>query len=159
MKSELNITLISAGCTISGDMIVDHGISSFGLLDGGVISTQGLLHVGEGGLVKGSVQGEHVRIDGRVDGNVHARGTLEINGHVSGDILYCGTIRLGPRAALNGTLKRVSRMLTIETDAAVADVPNAAPVAAAVTADPAVDNLAQPTPQTSNVTEFARAKV
>ncbi|WP_088177000.1 bactofilin family protein [Paraburkholderia caledonica] len=117
MKNELSITLVSAGCTISGDMIVDHGVSYFGLLDGGLISTQGLLHVGDGGLIKGNVQGDHVRIDGRVDGNVHARGTLEINGHVSGDIMYCGTIRLGPRAALNGTLKRVARMLTVAPEA------------------------------------------
>ena len=127
MKTELNITLIARGCAITGDMVVDHGISCFGLLDGGIISTQGLLHIGEGGLVKGVAQGEHVRIDGRVDGDVHARGSLEINGQVSGDIFYCGTIRLGPRAALNGTLKRVARMLTIEAEseqkpAAVADV-------------------------------------
>src|SRR6478752_1080973 len=116
MKTELNITLIARGCAITGDMVVDHGISFFGLLDGGIISTQGLLHIGEGGLVKGVAQGEHVRIDGRVDGDVHARGSLEINGQVCGDILYCGTIRLGPRAALNGTLKRVARMLTIEAE-------------------------------------------
>ncbi|MDR5777112.1 MULTISPECIES: polymer-forming cytoskeletal protein [unclassified Caballeronia] len=116
MKTEFNITLIARGCAITGDMVVDHGISCFGLLDGGIISTQGLLHVGEGGLVKGMAQGEHVRIDGRVDGDVHARGSLEINGQVSGDIFYCGTIRLGPRAALNGTLKRVARMLTIEAE-------------------------------------------
>ncbi|WP_321794775.1 polymer-forming cytoskeletal protein [Caballeronia sp. J97] len=118
MKTELNITLIAPGCAITGDIVVDHGISCFGLLDGGIISTQGLLHIGEGGLVKGTAQGEHVRIDGRVDGDVHARGSLEINGQVSGDIFYCGTIRLGPRAALNGTLKRVARMLTIEIESA-----------------------------------------
>jgi cytoskeletal protein CcmA (bactofilin family) len=116
MKTELNITLIARGCAITGDMVVDHGISCFGLLAGGIISTEGLLHIGEGGLVKGMAQGEHVRIDGRVDGDVHARGSLEINGQVSGDIFYCGTIRLGPRAALNGTLKRVARMLTIEAE-------------------------------------------
>ncbi len=111
LKTKPNITLISAGCSITGDIIVDHGISCFGLCDGGLISTQGLLHVGEGGLIKGSAQGERVRIDGRVDGNVHARGSLEINGQVTGDIFYCGTIRLGPaRGALNGTLKRVARM-------------------------------------------------
>jgi cytoskeletal protein CcmA (bactofilin family) len=145
MKTELSITLISAGCTITGDMIVDHGISCFGLLDGGIASTQGLLHVGEGGLVKGTAQGEHVRIDGRVDGNVQARGTLEINGHVSGDILYCGTIRLGPRAALNGTLKRVARMLTIEVEQVSADSEKP-------------DELAAAQAPGTNVTEISRAK-
>lgn len=39
----------------------------------------------------------------------------------AGDIFYCGTIRLGPHASLNGTLKRVTRMRTIETDAAPAE--------------------------------------
>ncbi|MFM0027399.1 polymer-forming cytoskeletal protein [Paraburkholderia madseniana] len=149
MKNELSITLISPGCAISGDMIVDHGVSCFGLIDGGIVSTQGLLHVGEGGLVKGTAQGEHVRIDGRVDGNVHARGTLEINGHVSGDILYCGTIRLGPRASLNGTIKRVARMLTIEAEQVGADSER---------------RVEQPSAQVtgeraeSNVTELSRAK-
>lgn len=123
MKNELCITLIAPGCAINGDMIVDHGVSCFGLCAGSVISTRGLLHIGEGGLVKGSTQGEHVRIDGRVDGNVHARDSLEVNGHVSGDILYSGTIRLGPDASLNGTLKRVARMLTID----VAPPSNATP--------------------------------
>lgn len=149
MKNELSITLLSPGCTINGDVIVDHGVSCFGLLNGGMISTQGLLHVGEGGLVKGTAQGEHVRIDGRVDGNVHARGTLEINGHVSGDILYCGTIRLGPRASLNGTIKRVARMLTIEAD----DVANGEGAPAAMTAAQAAYERSE-----SNVTELSRAK-
>ncbi len=116
MKSDLNVTLIAAGAAMHGDMVLDHGVSCFGLCDGSIVSTNGLLHIGEGGLVKGATQGEHVRIDGRVEGNVHARGSLEINGHVSGDIYYCGTIRLGPRAALNGMIKRVARELTIEAE-------------------------------------------
>lgn len=99
--------------------------------------------------MKGSVQGDHVRIDGRVDGNVHARGTLEINGHLSGDIMYCGTIRLGPRAALNGTLKRVARMLTVEPGTSESANPKLASAASPAAA---------PEPAESNVTEFTRAK-
>ncbi|SAK97071.1 Polymer-forming cytoskeletal [Caballeronia glebae] len=148
MKTELNITLIARGCAITGDMVVDHGISCFGLLDGGIISTQGLLHIGEGGLVKGMAQGEHVRIDGRVDGDVHARGSLEINGHVSGDIFYGGTIRLGPRAALNGTLKRVARMLTIEAESEQEQASIAAPRSS---------ETAGVGHSESNVTEISRA--
>lgn len=146
MKTELNITLIAPGCAIAGDMVVDHGVSCFGLVDGSIISTQGLLHIGEGGLVKGMAQGEHVRIDGRVDGDVHARGSLEINGQVTGDIFYCGTIRLGPRAALNGTLKRVARMLTIEAEPAQPNVSAQALPAQSV-----------PDRPDSNVTEISRA--
>ncbi|MEM5371872.1 polymer-forming cytoskeletal protein [Paraburkholderia azotifigens] len=157
MKTELNITLISPGCTITGDMIVDHGVSCFGLLDGGIVSTQGLLHVGSGGLVKGTAQGEHVRIDGRVDGNVHARGSLEINGQVTGDILYCGTIRLGPNAAINGALKRVPRMLTIEAEPISTGGEQMPEVSAPAQGQQAETPLATERSE-SNVTEFARVK-
>jgi cytoskeletal protein CcmA (bactofilin family) len=149
MKNELSITLVSAGCAISGDMIVDHGISYFGLLDGCLVSTQGLLHVGDCGLIKGNVQGDHVRIDGRVDGNVHARGTLEINGHVSGDIVYCGTIRLGPRASLDGTIKRVARILAIEANESHGAGDRVGELTPAQAAYERAD---------SNVTELSRAK-
>jgi cytoskeletal protein CcmA (bactofilin family) len=104
----LNVTLLAAGATIHGDLILDHGLSAFGIVDGSLVSSAGLLHVGLGGMVKGTVQGEHVRIDGSVEGDVHARATLEINGRVKGSIFYCGTIRLGPRAAIDGQLKRVA---------------------------------------------------
>ncbi|MDR5762935.1 polymer-forming cytoskeletal protein [Caballeronia sp. LZ035] len=148
MKTELNVTLIAPGCAITGEMVIDHGVSCFGLLNGGIISTQGLLHIGEGGLVKGSAQGEHVRVDGRVDGDVHARGSLEINDQVSGDIYYSGTIRLGPRASLDGTLKRVARMLTIESEA----VDDQNPIAGVpLTAPKVVERDA------SNVTDISRA--
>jgi len=43
LKNELYITLIATGCAINGDMIVDHGVSCFGLCNGSVISTRGLL--------------------------------------------------------------------------------------------------------------------
>jgi len=152
MKNELNITLIATGCAINGDMIVDHGVSCFGLCNGSVISTRGLLHVGEGGLIKGSVQGEHVRIDGRVDGNVHARESLEINGHVAGDILYSGTIRLGPGATLNGTLKRVARMLTIDT-ASMSDATGQVEATESAATSPVVGATEK---ADSNVTEIHR---
>ncbi|CAN7793946.1 polymer-forming cytoskeletal protein [Paraburkholderia sp. SIMBA_049] len=112
----LSVTLLSPGVSIHGTVILDHGLSTFGIIDGNVISNAGLLHVGQGGMVKGQVEGEHVRIDGTVEGDVHARGILEINGRVKGNVFYCGTIRLGPRAALDGQIKRKSE-LTIENAA------------------------------------------
>ena len=114
MKPQLpTVTLLSTGLSIHGNVILDHGLSSFGIIDGNVISSSGLVHVGQGGMVKGQVEGEHVRIDGTVEGDVHARGILEINGRVKGNVFYCGTIRLGPRATLDGQIKRKSD-LTIE---------------------------------------------
>jgi cytoskeletal protein CcmA (bactofilin family) len=118
MKAQsLNVTLLSPGVTIHGDMILDHGLSTFAIIDGSLVSSAGLLHVGPGGMVKGQVEGEHVRIDGTVEGDVHARGILEINGRVKGNVFYCGTIRLGPRASLEGQIKRKASELTIENAA------------------------------------------
>ena len=118
MKAQsLNVTLLSPGVTIHGDIILDHGLSTFAIIDGSLVSSAGLLHVGAGGMVKGQVEGEHVRIDGTVEGDVHARGILEINGRVKGNVFYCGTIRLGPRASLEGQIKRKASELTIENAA------------------------------------------
>jgi cytoskeletal protein CcmA (bactofilin family) len=111
-----NVTLIAAGAALHGDMILDHGLSNFGMISGTLIATNGLLHIGAGGLVKGNVDGRIVRIDGTVEGNVHARDTLEINGRVKGDVTYSGTIRLGEQAELDGQIRRVARELTIEND-------------------------------------------
>lgn len=118
MRTQLNVTLLAPGTMIEGSVILDHGLSLFGIVDGNLIANEGLLHIGQGGLVKGQVEGEHVRIDGTVEGDLHARGSLEVNGRVKGNIFYCGTIRLGPSASLEGQLKRVSRELVIENTAA-----------------------------------------
>ncbi|MFM0154884.1 polymer-forming cytoskeletal protein [Paraburkholderia sediminicola] len=118
MKTQqINVTLLAPGSTIHGDVILDHGLSAFGIISGNLVANAGLLHIAPGGMIKGQVEGEHVRIDGTVEGDVHARGSLEINGRVKGNIFYCGTIRLGPRAALDGQISRVSRELTIENGA------------------------------------------
>lgn len=115
-QNTLSVTLLAPGSAIEGNLILDHGVSLFGIVDGNMITNEGLLHVGSGGLVKGQVEGEHVRVDGTVEGDVHARGSLEINGRVKGNIFYCGTIRLGPSASLEGQLKRVARELVIENE-------------------------------------------
>ncbi|MPW10929.1 polymer-forming cytoskeletal protein [Paraburkholderia sp. CNPSo 3155] len=117
MKQQpLNVTLLSAGLSMHGDVILDHGMSNFGIVDGNVVSSSGLVHIGPGGMVKGQVEGEYVRVDGTVEGDVQARGALEINGRVIGNVYYYGTIRLGPRASLEGQVKRRSD-LTIENAA------------------------------------------
>ncbi|MBN3785638.1 polymer-forming cytoskeletal protein [Burkholderia sp. Ac-20353] len=131
MKTKsLNVTLLAAGAVIHGDLILDHGVSAFALINGSIVSTAGLLHIGQGGMVKGQLQGEYVRIDGAVEGDVHAREMLEINGRVKGNVYYCGTIRLGPKASLDGKISRVARELVIENTAEpVQQVPPAEPVA------------------------------
>lgn len=102
-----NFSLIQAGLSIHGDVASDHGISCFGLVGGDLRSSQGLVHIGPEGLIRGTVEGDHVLIDGTVDGDVAARTSLHINGKVKGRIAYAGTIRLGPNAALEGTISRI----------------------------------------------------
>ncbi|MEI7298640.1 polymer-forming cytoskeletal protein, partial [Paraburkholderia tropica] len=63
MKNQLNVSLLAPGAAIEGDLILDHGLSLFGIVGGNLIANEGLLHIGLGGLVKGMVDGEHVRVD------------------------------------------------------------------------------------------------
>ncbi|KWR85403.1 hypothetical protein RN01_05100 [Cupriavidus sp. SHE] len=107
MTQPTTFSLIQAGLSIHGDVASDHGISCFGLVDGDLRATHGLVHVGPQGLVRGAVTGEHVQVDGTVEGDVAARKSLQINGRVKGRIIYAGTIRLGTNAALEGTINRV----------------------------------------------------
>lgn len=121
-QQSMNVSLLASGIDIVGNIVLDHGVSLFGVLQGSVISTRGLVHIGETGMVTGNLDGEHVRIDGSVQGDIRARESVEINGRVSGTIYYSGTIRLGSHAIIDGQLKRVGRELVIEAaDSARAD--------------------------------------
>ncbi|CAE6962906.1 bactofilin family protein [Paraburkholderia domus] len=104
---ELSVSIIAQGCSIEGNAIAEKGITILGLVKGDVYSHSGLLHIGDDGRVYGNIDGQNVLISGKVEGNVRARGTLSINGHVRGDIRY-GTIRLGEDADLDGC--RVQRI-------------------------------------------------
>jgi cytoskeletal protein CcmA (bactofilin family) len=99
---------LQAGLVIHGDIVVDHGITILGYVDGNVTSTSGLVHIGPGGLVRGTVSGEHVVVDGTVEGSIAARGLLCINGRAKGDINYAGTLKLGNAASIEGKVARVA---------------------------------------------------
>nr|WP_315593802.1 polymer-forming cytoskeletal protein [uncultured Cupriavidus sp.] len=123
-----NFSLIQAGLSIHGDVASDHGISCYGLVGGDLRSSQGLVHVGPEGLIRGTVEGDHVLIDGTVEGDVAARVSLHINGKVKGRIAYAGTIRLGPNAALEGTISRING-IAYDAHSAAASAVEAAPEA------------------------------
>jgi len=114
MKNNANLSLLSSGVDIQGNVILDHGVSCFGIVKGSVISGQGLLHIGDTGHIVGNLDGEHIRVDGSVEGDVRARESIEINGRVHGNIFYSGTIRLGPNVVVDGQLKRISRDRVID---------------------------------------------
>ncbi|HVI89414.1 MAG TPA: polymer-forming cytoskeletal protein [Dongiaceae bacterium] len=101
-------SVLQAGLVIHGDIVVDHGVTILGYVDGDVTSTSGLVHVGPGGLVRGTVSGEHVVIDGTVEGSIAARRVLCINGRAKGDINYAGTLKLGNAASIEGQVTRVA---------------------------------------------------
>ncbi|TPQ30622.1 bactofilin family protein [Cupriavidus pinatubonensis] len=87
-KSPIAISLLNYGICTHGDVVADHGISCGGLIEGNMTVTQGLLHVAAGAIIRGRAEGEHVLIEGTVEGGVAARASLEINGRVKGDIIY-----------------------------------------------------------------------
>ncbi|WP_407513229.1 polymer-forming cytoskeletal protein, partial [Ralstonia sp. GP71] len=61
-------------------------------------------------VIKGSVTGQFVLIQGAVEGDVNAQVSLKVEGAVKGEIRYAGTIRLGPHANLEGRITRIPRL-------------------------------------------------
>lgn len=96
-------SVLRAGMSIHGDITADHGFTCLALVTGNVSASHGLLHIGRGGVVHGNVDGDHVVIDGTVEGDVVGRTSLVINGRVKGKIFYAGTIRLGENVSLEGS--------------------------------------------------------
>ena len=78
---------IGTGGRVRGDLSAPGGFLIDGTVEGSV-SADGPVVVGEGGTVEGSVRGRDVVVLGRVRGDVHATGHLEIGpkGKVLGDI-------------------------------------------------------------------------
>jgi cytoskeletal protein CcmA (bactofilin family) len=78
---------IGAGSRVRGDLSGPGGFRIDGTVEG-AISAEGPVVIGEGGVVEGSVRGRNVVVLGRVRGDVHVTGHLEIGpkGKVLGDI-------------------------------------------------------------------------
>ncbi|NKA72527.1 hypothetical protein BL241_03645 [Ralstonia solanacearum] len=110
MKEQLEISIINEGMAIHGNVDMDHGGSILGLVNGNVVSSGGLLHIGPAAVIKGSVTGQFVLIQGAVEGDVNAQVSLKVEGAVKGEIRYAGTIRLGPNANLEGRITRIPRI-------------------------------------------------
>ena len=78
---------IGTGSRVCGDLAGPGGFRIDGAIEGAV-DAEGPVLVGEGGSVEGSIRGRDVVVLGRVRGDVHASGHLEIGpkGKVVGDI-------------------------------------------------------------------------
>ena len=78
---------IGTGSKVCGDLAWPGGFRIDGAIEGAV-DADGPVVVGEGGSVEGSIRGRDVVVLGRVRGDVHASGHLEIGpkGKILGDI-------------------------------------------------------------------------
>ena len=74
-------TLIAQGCRIDGDLVFRGGLRVDGQISGDVRSETGgvgYLQVTRSGEIRGEIRVAHVVIDGRVIGNLHIAGRVEL---------------------------------------------------------------------------------
>jgi cytoskeletal protein CcmA (bactofilin family) len=86
-------SLVAQGCQIDGNFKFSDGLRLDGGLTGDVTSLPdhpSMLVISESAVVTGAVQADHIIINGRVDGPVHARVMLELQpkARITGDVTY-----------------------------------------------------------------------
>ncbi|MDD4942899.1 polymer-forming cytoskeletal protein [Rhodoferax sp.] len=86
-------SLVAQGCEIQGDFTFAEGLRLDGSLQGnlmGQADQPSILVISESAVVAGSVLADHVIINGKVDGPVHARHMLELQpkARITGDVTY-----------------------------------------------------------------------
>lgn len=109
-------SLISERTRLEGRLLFSGGVHLDGLIVGDVIfensgvdvaatSSKPVFRVSRQGEVQGDIYAPHVIINGRVSGNVHASGLIELAEHarVTGDVHY-GLLDMAPGAEVNGKL-------------------------------------------------------
>jgi cytoskeletal protein CcmA (bactofilin family) len=105
--SELSVTIVGPGAVFTGDIYSERGISIFGKVVGNVNCQNGLLHVGDTGVVTGDIEGYNVEVDGLVEGDVLARHTLKINGKIRGEMSYMVALHVAPDLDIDGHIRKV----------------------------------------------------
>ncbi|HTE14848.1 MAG TPA: polymer-forming cytoskeletal protein [Burkholderiales bacterium] len=86
-------SLIGAGTTLEGNISFSGGLRVDGRVHGNVVSAgeqPGMLVISEQAEVVGEIRVNHVIVNGRVSGPIHARETLDLQpkAHVAGDVHY-----------------------------------------------------------------------
>jgi cytoskeletal protein CcmA (bactofilin family) len=105
--SELSVTIVGPGAVFKGDIHSERGISIFGKVVGNVNCQDGLVHVGDTGIVTGDIEGYNVEVDGLVEGDVLARHTLTIEGKIRGEMGYMVALRVAPNLDIDGHIRKV----------------------------------------------------
>lgn len=96
-------SLISQGVEVRGEINSPGSIRIDGLVEGKLF-VKGDLIVGEKGYIKGEVHADNLVLAGKIEGNIDAKGRLEIKstGNMSGDAI-CSVISIEEGAYLDGT--------------------------------------------------------
>ncbi len=86
-------SLIGAGTTVEGNINFSGGLRVDGKIHGNVVSSgdqPGVLVISEQAEVVGEIRVNHVIVNGRVNGPIHASETLDLQAkaHVNGDVHY-----------------------------------------------------------------------
>jgi cytoskeletal protein CcmA (bactofilin family) len=101
-------SLIGAGTTVEGNINFSGGLRVDGKIHGNVASSgdqPGVLVISEQAEVVGEIRVNHVIVNGRVNGPIHASETLDLQAkaHVSGDVHY-RRLEIQGGAVVQGTL-------------------------------------------------------
>ena len=75
-NTELN-GYLDAGSQVKGDLHFENTFRIYGKLSGGIIS-EGILMIGEGGVIEGDIEAGQVFVSGRVEGKIRAKGRVQI---------------------------------------------------------------------------------
>jgi cytoskeletal protein CcmA (bactofilin family) len=105
-------SLIAQGTRIQGDLQFGEGLRIDGEVSGNIRAVEGeasILIVSEVASVNGSIEADHVIINGHVKGPVLARELLELQpkAHIEGDVSY-RSIEMHQGARISGQLKPVA---------------------------------------------------
>lgn len=116
-KSMALRSLVGHNLTINGDMSVDEfGLRIDGHIVGNVSSEHGLVMVGTGGSVMGTIRAARIIVAGKVVGNlvaddvIECRSSAQVQGHVrsAGFLIHAGALVRGTMAATNAEFPTVA---------------------------------------------------
>jgi len=101
-------SLIGTGTTVEGNINFSGGLRVDGRVHGNVVSSgdqPGILVISEQAEVLGEIRVNHVIVNGRVNGPVHASETLDLQSkaHVTGDVHY-RRLEIQGGAVVQGTM-------------------------------------------------------
>jgi len=128
--ADADATVIGKDTSIKGELTFDGSARILGSVEG-QIAAKGQLEIGDGGRCKAAIDADKIVIDGKVEGDVTARSSLQLNAKADlhGDLIAAtlviaegatlvGHCRVGPDAVNGHARKGASTPSTASTDAA-----------------------------------------